>query len=314
MIVSAQKAAELIREGQVVAIPTETVYGLAADATNIQAVRHIFELKGRPPDNPLIVHVAEINQVASFTDDRPDILFKLIDRFWPGPLTFVLSKKASVLDIITAGLDTVALRMPDHPKALSVIKKTGPVAAPSANRSGRPSPTRPEHITLDFGDDLPVIDGGPCSIGLESTVLDLSGYIPTILRPGKITADQIEDMLDIKVLREPAGENQIRRSPGTRYSHYKPNASVSWMSSIESIRSYQPDTLYIFHTQSPKITDDNIITFEGNYLDFAKSLYDLYRTADKRNYKKIFIEPLPDTTLSPIIPALLNRIQRSVSH
>jgi L-threonylcarbamoyladenylate synthase len=204
--------------------------------------------------------------------------------------------------------------MPDHPKTLAVIEKSGPVAAPSANRSGNPSPTRPEHVTDDFGDNLPVVDGGTCSIGLESTVLDLSGGAPAILRPGKITAVEIEQVLGRKVLAEAAGKDQRRRSPGTRYSHYKPEAVVGWMTYPESIRSHRTDTLYIYHTYSPNDTGDNVIAFEGNYLEFAKSLYDLYRTADKKNCENILIEPLPDATLSPIIPALHNRIQRSVSH
>jgi tRNA threonylcarbamoyl adenosine modification protein (Sua5/YciO/YrdC/YwlC family) len=191
MIVSAQQAAELIQAGQVVALPTETVYGLAADASNILAVEKIFELKQRPADNPLIVHLADAEQISTFSDFHSDELSRLIERFWPGPLTLILPKKSNVLDIITAGLDTVALRMPNHPSTLSVIRLSGPLAAPSANRSGRPSPTRPEHVIDDFGSDLPVVDGGSCTIGLESTVLDISGEDPAILRPGKITAEEI---------------------------------------------------------------------------------------------------------------------------
>lgn len=312
MIVSAQKAAELIRAGHVVAIPTETVYGLAADASNVLAVRKIFDLKHRPADNPLIVHIAGASQVAVFSDVKSSTISLLIDQFWPGPLTLVLPKKPTVLDIITAGLDTVAIRMPDHPKALSVIEMSGPVAAPSANRSGRPSPTRPEHVAEDFEPDLPIVDGGACTVGLESTVLDMSGETPTILRPGKITANEIEDVLGIQVKQTPSNQGQSRRSPGTRYTHYKPNAAVKWMTS-QSFSSHESECLYIYHTKCPEERSSNIICFDENFEEFARSLYDLYRTADRQTYDTILIEPLPEDHSTPLIPALFNRIQRSIT-
>lgn len=312
MIVSAQKAAELIRAGHVVAIPTETVYGLAADASNVLALSKIFELKQRPADNPLIVHVAGASLVAGFSDIKADDIYRLIEKFWPGPLTLVLPKKPTVLDIITAGLDTVAIRMPDHPKALLVIEQAGPVAAPSANRSGRPSPTRPKHVTEDFGTDLPIVDGGDCAVGLESTVLDMSGETPTILRPGKITADEIEDVLGSLVNLSPSNRRQSSRSPGTRYSHYRPDAAVQWMTSLP-LSSHKPDCLYIYHTKCPEGRRRNIICFHKNYEEFARSLYDLYRTADRQNYNSIRIEPLPESHSSSLIPALFNRIQRSIT-
>jgi len=185
MIIDVQKAAEILRSEDVVALPTETVYGLAADASSIIALKKVFDLKQRPADNPLIVHVAGISQAHTLADTGTNDFLLLANEFWPGPLTLVLPKKPGVLDIITAGLETVAIRMPDHPKTLAVIEKSGPVAAPSANRSGKPSPTRPEHVLDDFGDDLPVVDGGTCSVGLESTVLDLSGSTPPFSVPAK---------------------------------------------------------------------------------------------------------------------------------
>lgn len=313
MIVSVKDAASLIQSGNVVGLPTETVYGLAADASNIKAVRKIFDLKQRPADNPLIVHISSTDEAEDLAEAENEDFRRLAKAFWPGPLTLVLPKKALVLDIITAGLDTVALRMPDHPKMLSVIENTGPVAAPSANRSGRPSPTRPEHVEDDFGEDFPVVDGGSCSVGIESTVLDLSGDSPVILRPGQVTADQIEAILKKRVEQQSSDKDQIRRSPGTRYSHYKPNASVQWMVSGDTTLTHQPDTLYIYHTDEPKDKNENILCFSGNYGEFAKSLYDLYRTADKKNYDFIKIEPFVSIPDSTIIPALINRIQRSVS-
>ena len=313
MIINVEKAAKLIRDGNVVALPTETVYGLAADALNIVAVQKIFDLKKRPADNPLIVHVANTDQSFTLADIESNDFFRLTEEFWPGPLTLVLPKKPQVLDIITAGLGTVAVRMPDHPKMLSVIENTGPVAAPSANRSGKPSPTRPEHVEDDFGEEFPIVDGGSCSVGIESTVLDISGDTPVILRPGQVTADQIETILQKRVEQQSSDKDQIRRSPGTRYSHYKPNAAVHWMTSHNSARSHQSDTLYIYHTNEPKNKSESIICFSGNYGEFAKSLYDLYRTADKKNYRYIKIEPFDSMSESTIVPALVNRIQRSVS-
>lgn len=313
MIVSVKKAARLIRSGDVVGLPTETVYGLAADASNVLAVQKIFDLKQRPADNPLIVHISDPNQAASLAETDSEDFKRLANAFWPGPLTLVMPKKPQVLDVITAGLQTVALRMPDHPKALSVIEEAGPVAAPSANRSGRPSPTRVKHVEDDFSNSFPVVDGGTCNIGIESTVLDLSGDAPAILRPGKVTAGQIEKVLGKKVRLESSDEQQLRRSPGTRYSHYKPEASIQWMESPESIDHYRHDTLYIYHTCPIDKRHTNIVHFKYNYIELGKSLYDLYRTADKKNYRQILIEPFPDASRSPIIPALLNRIERSLS-
>lgn len=313
MIVSVHKAAKLIQSGDVVGLPTETVYGIAADASNVMAVQKIFDLKQRPADNPLIVHISDINQAASLAETDSEDFKRLATAFWPGPLTLVLPKKLQVLDIITAGLQTVALRIPDHPKALSVIDEAGPVAAPSANRSGRPSPTRVKHVEDDFSKSFPIVDGGTCNIGIESTVLDLSGDSPAILRPGKITAGQIEKVIEKKVRLESTGEEQLRRSPGTRYSHYKPEATIQWMESHESIDQYRPDTLYIYHTFPIDKSRTNIVHFKKNYIDLGKSLYDLYRTADKKNYRQILIEPLMNTSRSDIIPALLNRIERSLS-
>jgi len=312
MIVDVQKAAELVRAGEVVALPTETVYGLAADASNVLAVKKIFELKHRPADNPLIVHIADPNKITAFSDFTSDTLLKLTDKFWPGPLTIILPKKQAVLDIITAGLDTVALRMPDHPITLSIIAQAGPVAAPSANRSGRPSPTRPDHVAQDFGDGLPIVNGGYCSIGLESTVLDISGDVPTILRPGKITSEEISDLLGSDVHMESSNRDQTKRSPGTRYSHYKPHATVQWIDN-PPLSFHRADCLYIYHTNNPSVADSNTICFHGNFEEFARSLYDLYRTADRKNFSKILVEPLPDSFYSPLIPAIFNRIQQSVS-
>lgn len=220
------KAAELIQKGELVAFPTETVYGLGADALNPTAVLKIFEAKGRPADNPLIVHVKEAKDVldiAYVTDD----FHKLAKNFWPGPLTMVLPRKPVVPDITTGNLDTVAVRCPDNQIAIELIDRAKtPIAAPSANRSGRPSPTEAKHVLEDMNGVIKgIVDGGHTGIGLESTVLDLSSGKPTILRPGGITIEMLKEVLeDVDVAKHKPGEKV--RSPGLKYRHYAPKAPL----------------------------------------------------------------------------------------
>lgn len=314
MIVSPQKASELIRKGELVALPTETVYGLAADAFNAVAVRKTFELKNRPSANPLIVHISEISQLGMFTGHRSDseTLLKLTEAFWPGPLTLVVPRKKKVLDIVTGGLETVAIRMPDHPKTLSVIQNSMPVTAPSANRSGRPSPTKVQHVLEDFGETLPVVDGGDCAIGLESTVVDITNDNPVILRPGKISPEMLSDILGVEVGIQSKKSSTSARSPGTRYTHYKPDAEVRWMKRRQP-DIYNENTFQVYHTITPEDPGPNSIHFHGDFDEMARALYDLYRTADRKNLQTIFIEPLPEHHPHPLLPALQNRIQHSVN-
>ena len=192
-----QRAGEILRRGGIVAIPTETVYGLAADATSGQAVSKIFEAKGRPQDNPLIVHIASLEDLPPLVEQVPPMAEKLAQSFWPGPLTMVFRKSPRVPQEITAGLETVAIRMPQHPAARDVIRAAGvPLAAPSANRSGKPSPTTAHHVMEDMkGRIEAVLDGGECSVGVESTVVDMTGEVPRILRPGAITQKQLKRVL-----------------------------------------------------------------------------------------------------------------------
>lgn len=191
------RAADIIRRGGLVAFPTETVYGLGATATDAAAVRRIFQAKGRPADNPLIVHVSDYEQLNAVAASLPEGAAELVDRFWPGPLSLVLPRSGAIPDEVSAGLPTVAVRMPSHPVALRLIARAGvPIAAPSANRSGRPSPTMASHVLADLAGRIDaVIDGGPCPVGVESTVLDLTGAVPLILRPGAITAEAIAKCL-----------------------------------------------------------------------------------------------------------------------
>lgn len=219
-----RKAASVIRSGGLVAFPTETVYGLGANALDPEAVRGIFAAKGRPADNPLIVHVHEPGSAAKLgMVDRRSL--KLMDLFWPGPLTLVIEASSEVPSEVTGGLDTVAVRMPDHAVALSLIRESGvPVAAPSANRSGRPSPTTAEAVLEDLGGRIEIIlDAGPTDVGVESTVLDVTGEFPVLLRPGGVSIENIRKAVGDVVLSH--GE-ESGRSPGTRYRHYAPSIPV----------------------------------------------------------------------------------------
>lgn len=224
------EAAAALRNGHLVAFPTETVYGLGANALNPQASKNIYAAKGRPSDNPLIVHISNISQLDELVTEIPDKAKKLMEVFWPGPLTMIFKKSAIVPDVITGGLDTVGIRMPANPVALRLITEAGvPVAAPSANLSGKPSPTRAEHVAKDLDGRVEyIIDGGPCNVGVESTVLDVTSEIPVILRPGGTTWEALEKVIG-KVAADPVLEvkGDVRpRAPGMKYRHYSPKAEM----------------------------------------------------------------------------------------
>ena len=224
-------AAQAIRQGELVAFPTETVYGLGANALDGTAVARIFAVKGRPADNPLIIHLADLDALSQLIDHLPPLAEKLFAAFSPGPLTLVLPRSRQVPDEVTAGLETVAIRLPAHPIARRLIQLAGlPIAAPSANRSGRPSPTRAWHVIQDLGGLIPyIVDGGACYYGLESTVVDVTGSTPVILRPGSITAADIRRVAGsvAGAVDEPAAYvSQAPRAPGMKYRHYAPRARV----------------------------------------------------------------------------------------
>lgn len=227
-----QKAALILRSGGLVAFPTETVYGLGASALDAEAVTGIFRAKGRPQDNPLIIHVAEKETVYRLAARVPETAHRLMDAFWPGPLTIILPGGPEVLPEVSAGLSSVALRMPAHPVALELIKEAGvPVAAPSANLSGRPSPTTAGHVLEDLGEYIDaVLDGGPADMGIESTVLDLTAAVPVILRPGGVTPEEIARLIgELRVDPAAGGESALNSrplSPGMKYRHYAPGAPV----------------------------------------------------------------------------------------
>jgi len=246
-----RRAGAIIKEGGTVAFPTETVYGLGADAWNPDAVKKIFEAKARPPDNPLIVHISSKEQLHDLVEDIPERAFDLMDVFWPGPLTMIFKRNEIVPDIITAGLDTIAVRMPDNPIALLLIEEAGtPIAAPSANRSGMPSPTTAQHVIADLDGRIDaVIDGGYAEIGVESTVVDMTSDIPVILRPGGIGIAEIRNVIGevaIGYMDRLLEDGEVARSPGMKYTHYSPETRMvlvagSSSTVVDRIREFVSD-------------------------------------------------------------------------
>lgn len=300
----------LLKQGAIVAFPTETVYGLGADAWNPSSIKKVFEQKGRPSDNPLIVHVASIPAVNQFAQEISDDARTLMRHFWPGPLTIIFKKKPEVLDLVTAGLDTVAIRWPKHPLSQDLIANVGPLVAPSANSSGRPSPTRAQHVYDDFGDDFPVIDAGETAIGLESTVLDLSDTPYRIYRPGAISRQEIEEIIGEKISAAGDKKSKAAKSPGTKYTHYAPDAKIRWLDTGEAIGSH--DTLYLLHSRTVAEPADYIIQYEKDFKKLAHELYDRFRQADHQGYTAIAVEFFTGEQTDSLIPALKNRIQKAI--
>ena len=239
-------AARLLQQGELVALPTETVYGIAADARNGEAVKKIFEAKGRPQDNPLIVHICGMEMLNGIVSEVPERAKKLAAAFWPGPLTMVMPRGPEVSDVTCAGLDTVGVRMPSHPVVQQVIKASGVAfAAPSANLSGKPSPTNAQDVFTDMDGRLPLIlDGGECDWGVESTVVSVVGEKPTLFRPGHITLEDLERALGeevevSKAILEKLPEGAVVRSPGMKYKHYAPKADVTLLDgTFEQFKAY----------------------------------------------------------------------------
>lgn len=302
---------ELLKNGDVVAFPTETVYGLGADAWNPDAVKKVFEIKKRPADNPLIVHVSDTKTVKEFAAKISDDARKLMKAFWPGPLTLIFPKKPEVLDIITAGLDTVALRWPQHPLSQQLIAQAGPLVAPSANSSGKPSPTKPEHVKEDFGEDFPVIEAGETDIGLESTVLDISSEPYRIYRPGAVSAEEIEKVIGKKIEQTSgAAKTKAAKSPGTKYSHYAPDAIVQW---LEGNPNKDVEAIYLLHSREFDEVSDKVIHYHQDYRRMAHELYDRFRQTDHHGIKKVLIEPFTEDQLQQsLVQALQNRISKAI--
>ncbi|MBQ8533269.1 MAG: threonylcarbamoyl-AMP synthase [Clostridia bacterium] len=295
-------AAKLLKAGQIAALPTETVYGLAADAKNEAAVKAIFEAKGRPQDNPLIVHIADISQLYEIAAEIPDKALTLAEKFWPGPLTMIFKKKSVIPDVTSGGLDTVAVRMPSHPIMQEIIRRGNLfIAAPSANISGRPSCTNALDVFEDFNGKIPlIIDGGECNIGLESTVLSLVTDTPTLFRPGFVTVEQLEETVGkIKIseaVTSPIKQGERVQSPGMKYRHYSPNAKVVLVKGEHSkvcqfIKDKEDSGVFALMFEGEKPIDNCL--FYGKREDSAeqaKNLFKRLREVDRLGAKTVYVE------------------------
>jgi Sua5/YciO/YrdC/YwlC family protein len=304
--VTISEAAKLLLAGEVVAIPTETVYGLAADATNAAAVAKIFRAKGRPSFNPLISHIADIGQLNDLvlTDERAH---KLAKAFWPGALTLVLPRKPGcpVAEAVSAGLPSLALRMPAHPVARELLRLVGrPVAAPSANRSGHVSPTTAQHVRHSLGPEIAILDGGPCPVGLESTVIGLTGAQPLLLRPGGLAAEEIE-----AVLGEPLGlpQNAKLESPGMLLKHYAPRLPVR----LNATAAQGKEGLLSFGPALPGFAAVYPLSETGDLAEAAARLYAGLHALDQTpNLEGIAVMPIPSQGLGAAINDRLTRAAR----
>jgi L-threonylcarbamoyladenylate synthase len=306
------QAAEIIKRGGIVAFPTETVYGLGADAFNPLAVARIFEVKGRPYFDPLIVHVASDHDLDQLTIEIPSHAKKLMERFWPGPLTVVLLKKEGVPDIVTAGLPTVAIRMPNHPMTLSLIELAGsPLVGPSANPFGYLSPTTAGHVRDQLGDRIDfILDGGPCKVGVESTILSFSEKGPVLLRPGGIPLEEIESVIgSVKT----SSENREKPSaPGMLPRHYAPRTPIVLEWSKEKLDAYGGKKIGLLLFQKPsndqKYDHLEVLSKKGDLREAAANLFSAIRRLDALNLDLILAESLPDVGLGR---AIMDRLRRA---
>lgn len=312
------QAVDCLKKGGLLVMPTETVYGLAADATNEAAIQRIFATKGRPADHPLIVHIADINQLSHWARDIPDYAMTLAKHFWPGPMTLILKKQAHVLETITGGQDTVGIRIPNHPVARQLLQKFGGgLAAPSANSFGYISPTSTEHVRKDLGDKVDMIlDGGHCGIGIESTIIDCSGDAPRILRPGMISEEEILELLGLgPSLRWDDTVAKAPRVSGALPSHYAPRTKTKLLTEEEINLSLENKNIVILSRRKPqcrqiKIYDSRIphrapqpnadvihwIVMPSDPHGYAHRLYEQLHFADSLQCQEILIEQVPTTT------------------
>ncbi|MBI2923457.1 MAG: threonylcarbamoyl-AMP synthase [Planctomycetes bacterium] len=297
------RAAKILQTGGLVAFPTETVYGLGADASNEAAVRRIFEIKGRPERHPLIVHLADANAVPAWAAEFTEPAHRVAARFWPGPLTLIVKRGARVLDIVTGGQPTVGLRVPGHPVALALLRAFGGgIAAPSANRFGKVSPTTAQHVYDDLGTavDL-VLDGGPCAVGIESTILDLSSAEPSILRPGGVSREDIEQTLGRVV---PVKVGGSVRAPGQMESHYAPKAKVVLAKADDLVREgdrlrakgKKVAILTNVMPPEPPIGIETILLPVG-LAEMARGLYEALREVDRRGFDTVVVSVPPSVGL-----------------
>lgn len=323
-----KKQAKLLREGNTVIFPTETVYGLGANALDENAVKKIYEAKGRPSDNPLIVHIYEKSEVYELAKDISEKAEIIMDKFWPGPITIILNKKDIVPETTSGGLDTVAIRMPSHKIARIIIKEAGvPIAAPSANISGRPSPTKANHVYEEMNGRVNgIVLGGDSNFGLESTVLDLTGDIPMILRPGSITKEDLEKVInevDIDPSLSKKEDNKKAKAPGMKYTHYAPNADVYIVSGeennvIDKINSMTEMNLkdniktgIMCLSKNKNRYIGEVIALGDSLEEVGSNLFDVLREMDKRNVDIIYSEEFPTEGVGQ---AIMNRLLKSAGY
>ncbi|MBC7959369.1 MAG: threonylcarbamoyl-AMP synthase [Vallitaleaceae bacterium] len=324
-------AAKILRAGGLVAFPTETVYGLGANALSEAAVLKIYEAKGRPSDNPLIIHIAQSEDVFLFAKEVSQLSMKLMELFWPGPLTLIFKKTEIISHYITGGLDTVAIRLPSNPIARSIIQKAGcPIAAPSANRSGKPSPTRAKHVIEDLEGRVDmIVDGGKALIGLESTVLDVTGEIPIILRPGSITKSMLEEavgtiLVDQALLQ--VDEKTIPRAPGMKYKHYAPKGhlivvegtkerATQWINEQVALKISQGNKIAIIATQEDaacyQCENITLIGSESNATEIASNLFKVLRSMDEHKIEWIYTRAFSEDDIGM---ATMNRLMKAAGN
>lgn len=327
-----QEAGNLIAAGELVAFPTETVYGLGGDALHPDAAKKIYEAKGRPSDNPLIIHIANVSDLKRVAKEVPPQAEKLAEAFWPGPLTMVVWKKEEVPYATTGGLDTVAVRMPNHPVALELIRKSGKlIAAPSANTSGRPSPTEASHVMEDLNGRIAmVLDGGAVGIGIESTIIDLTEKVPMVLRPGYITPEMLSEVLGEDVIIDPgiiaADDTTKPKAPGMKYKHYAPKADMIIVdgekdSVIEKINKLTKEA----HMEGRKVaviaTEETKLLYEADVVlsigarddedSIAKHMYKILRDCDELDVELIYSESFKTPRIGQ---AIMNRLLKAAAH
>lgn len=327
-----EKAAVVINNGGLVAFPTETVYGLGADATNPFASKKIYLAKGRPSDNPLIIHIYDKNQLKEYAIDIPDIAYKIAEKFWPGPLTMILKKSAIIPKETSGGLDTVGIRMPSDEVARAFLKKVGiAVAAPSANISGRPSPTMSRHVIEDMDGKIDmIIDSDKAKIGLESTIVDLSTSVPSILRPGAISLEMLQKIdkniyIDPAILKKP--DSKLKpKAPGMKYRHYAPKAELIILKGdFKAIEAYLKKEVEKQHKSNKRIAlilskENNIkinvedikyIGSRSSYEEIANNLFSTLRELDNNNIDIIYSESFENTGIGM---AIMNRLTKAAGY
>jgi L-threonylcarbamoyladenylate synthase len=314
LFASITSAAQTLQRGELLGLPTETVYGLAADAGNDAAVAKIFEAKGRPANHPLIVHVASAEGVQRFASHVPDFAQKLIDAFWPGPLTLILPRRPEMAAVAAGGQNSVGLRCPSHPVAHAVLQSAEDlgvfgVAAPSANLFGRVSPTTAAHVAGEFGDDLLIIDGGACDVGIESTIVDCTRAAPVLLRPGVLTPQQLSDTCGVTVITPSAPDADTPRASGTLESHYAPTAKVQLMTAAELQKaidaysranaiSHTAGTVAVWSRSQVQVPIVSAAAFKCEAMpqlaaECAHQLFAQLRSFDAQGVAEIWVEALP---------------------